>query len=156
MGAMPPSPAGKRRLLVRPVVAGLVAAAGLGVFGCGGSPGPDSSGGDRTASPPLPPPPPTASQSLGPDQPPVIWLGGTVVTVTADRLELQEGSGSIVTLLRLGQGATAFFRVSEDRWVRLPRQVDIETGERACVETLLDGSSLLALRVFLGAGCGPT
>lgn len=137
-------------------MAALVAAGGLGLSACGGSPGPDGSGGDRTRSPPLPPPPPTASQSLGPDQPPVIWLGGTVEAVTTDRLELREGSGSIVTLLRLGQGATTFFRVSGDRWVRLPRQVGLESVERACVEALLDGSSLLALRVFLGAGCGPT
>ncbi len=152
---MPPTPAERRRRLVHHAMAALLAAGGLGL-GCGGSPGPESPGGGGTSSPRLPPPPPTASQSLGPNQPPVIWLGGTVEAATTDRLELQEGSGSIVTLLRLGQGATAFFRVSGDRWVRLPRQVDIESGERACVETLLDGTSLLALRVFLGAGCGPT
>lgn len=134
----------------------IVAALGLCLSGCGGSPRPENPGGAETASPRLPLPPPTAGQSLGPDQPPVIWLAGTVLAVTTDRLELREGSGSIVTLLRLGQGATAFFRVSENRWVRLPPQEGIERGELACVEALLDGSSLLALRVFLGAGCGPT
>jgi hypothetical protein len=31
----------------------------------------------------------------------------------------------------------------------------LEAGARACVETLLDGETFLALRVFLSADCGP-
>jgi hypothetical protein len=102
-----------------------------------------------------PPAPPTPEQSLGADQPPVIWIGGTLTAVEDDRVELLEGSGSLVVLQRLGRGTTAFFEVAEGRWVRLDAAAAVAEGQRVCVETLMDGSSLLALRVFLGAGCGP-
>jgi hypothetical protein len=68
---------------------------------------------------------------------------------------LLEGSGSLVVLQRLGMGTTAFFEVAEGRWVKLDDAAAVEEGQRVCVETLMDGSSLLALRVFLEAGCGP-
>ena len=55
---------------------------------------------------------------------------------------------------RLGQDATAFFRATGDAWDRVEGSA-VGKGEQACVETLLDGANLLALRVFLGADCGP-
>ena len=96
-----------------------------------------------------------APASLGASQPPLIWVGGTLSTVATDRLQITEPFGSVVTLKRLGRGATAFFRVSGGEWQRLAESSSIGTGAPVCAETLLDGTNLLALRVFLGAGCGP-
>ena len=60
------------------------------------------------------------------------------------------------TLKRLGQGATVVFRASGGAWVRIDPDTGLDQGEQACMETLLSGHNLLALRVFLGADCGPT
>ena len=134
---------------------------GLLVAGCGGG-GEESPPAAQTTpaaarSGPsgIPPPPPTEEQDLGPDQPPVIWVGGSITRVDPDRIELREGSGSVVALQRLGEGATAFFRVSGGTWQRTGTESPPRSGELACIEVLLDGPSFLALRVFLGAGCGP-
>jgi hypothetical protein len=108
-----------------------------------------------TSSPTFLPPLPTGSAEAGPGQPPIIWVGGTIIEVAVDRLVLQEALGPTVTLKRLGRGATAFYRASSSRWERLSSPVRIGTGEEACVETALEGRNLLALRVFLGAACGP-
>ena len=103
----------------------------------------------------IPPVPAIPPESLGASQPPLIWVGGTLSTVATDRLQITEPFGSVVTLKRLGRGATAFFRVSGGEWQRLAESSSIGTGAPVCAETLLDGTNLLALRVFLGAGCGP-
>jgi hypothetical protein len=108
-----------------------------------------------TSSPTLLPPLPADSAEAGPGQPPIIWVGGILIEVAVDRLVLQEAMGPTVTLKRLGRGATAIYRASSARWERLASTVRIGTGEEACVETALDGRNLLALRVFLGAACGP-
>jgi hypothetical protein len=73
----------------------------------------------------------------------------------ADRLEVKETFGSVVTVRRLGGNATTFFRASGATWQRANPSTDARAGTKACVETLLDGRTLLALRVFLGADCGP-
>lgn len=86
----------------------------------------------------------------------MVWIGGTLTEVTATVIELREPLGSVVSLQRLGRQATAFFRVSGGAWERLPGGEAVVTGTEACVETLMDGATLLALRVFLGVGCGPT
>lgn len=104
---------------------------------------------------PFPPPPATPRQDLGPDQPPVIWLGGTLTEISEDQLVLRQPAGSLVTLRRLAGDATSFFRLSGSEWHRLAAEAQIPAGRAACVETLLDRETLLALRVFLGAGCGP-
>jgi hypothetical protein len=75
--------------------------------------------------------------------------------VTATAIELREPFGSVVSLQRLGREATGFFRVTSGAWERLPAGAAVAAGTQACVETLMDGPTLLALRVFLGAGCGP-
>ncbi len=139
---------------------GPVLALGLAVFlaGCpqssngAGGRSPVVSGGPAGSG--VPPPPPTPAQSLGASSLPVIWVGGAVVVVTDQEIQLQEGSGSMVHLGRLARDATAFYRVAGDRWEKLT-EPDATPGEQACVETLLDGSNFLAVRVFLGAGCGP-
>jgi hypothetical protein len=103
----------------------------------------------------LPPIPSSPGRSLGPRQPPTVWVGGEITELKASRLELKEASGSVLTLRRLGRNATSFFRVSQGTWERLPPGAEVQLGSSACVETLMDGQNLLALRVFLGADCGP-
>jgi hypothetical protein len=100
--------------------------------------------------------PPIPSESGGSGQAPVVWVGGTLTAVSDQRLVLKESIGSKVSLKRLGQDATAFFRVAGGSWERVDPTTAAETGDRACVETVLDGENLLALRVFLGVECGPT
>jgi hypothetical protein len=85
----------------------------------------------------------------------VVWIGGTLVEVAPDSITVREAFGSVVRLQRLGQGATTFFEVSGTDWAEVPDGASIEAGRAACVETLLNGPTLLALRVFLGASCGP-
>jgi hypothetical protein len=83
-------------------------------------------------------------------------VAGELTEVTADRLELKEAFGSEVTLRRLGGNATSFFHVRQGTWRRADPRTAAKAGTEACVETLMDGQTLLALRVFLGAECGPT
>jgi hypothetical protein len=104
----------------------------------------------------VPPAPPTPKQRLDPSAPPVVYIGGTLTDVAADRVEVREPSGRVLAMQRLAQGSTAFFRVSGNAWVQLATEAEVPTGQPACVETLMDGSNLLALRVFLGADCGPS
>ena len=73
-----------------------------------------------------------------------------------DRLELKEPFGSVVTLRLLGGNASAFFHVAGGAWQPADRKADATVGTTACVETLMNGRTLLALRVFLGADCGPS
>jgi hypothetical protein len=108
-----------------------------------------------TATSPPPPVPSGPQQSGGPSQPPVVWIGGTLTEVDRDRVVVQEAFGAVVTLQQLGRGATAFFEVAGDAWARVSSPTSVEPGGPVCVETLLDGETLLALRVFLGASCGP-
>lgn len=84
-----------------------------------------------------------------------MWVGGEITALNADRLELKEAFGSVVTLRRLGGKATSFFHVVGETWQLADPLADAKVGTKACVETLMDGQTLLALRVFLGADCGP-
>ena len=103
----------------------------------------------------LPPLPTTSAQPASPGEPPIIWVGGTLAEANADRLLVRDSLGSPIDLLRLAAGATVFFRVAGSVWQGLPERDTIPTGGPACVETLMDGTNLVALRVFLGATCGP-
>jgi hypothetical protein len=103
----------------------------------------------------FPPPPPTPKQNLGANQPPVIWIGGTLTAVRPDHLDVREPAGSLVHLGRLAGTATSFFRIAGRAWSRLDGAAGVRPGRPVCVETLVDGESFFALRVFLGAGCGP-
>src|SRR5262245_53019304 len=87
----------------------------------------------------VPLPPPTSPQSLGPSQPPVIWVGGVLTDLSGDRLQLREGSGSVVSLLRLAEGATAFFVVDGGQWRKLDPEEEVSLGQETCVETLING-----------------
>lgn len=102
--------------------------------------------------------PPVATSEPGPNDPPVIWIAGTIEAVDGSEIAVREGSGPRVRLVRLAESATTFHRLEGDTWRELaPDEVQlVEVGEQACVEALLDAETLLALRVFLGSGCGPT
>jgi hypothetical protein len=109
-----------------------------------------------STSPPPPVPSGSGSGSTGgAGQPPVVWIGGTLDEIGRDRLVITEAFGSVVTLQQLGQGATAFFQIVGGAWEQLSEPSSAEVGQPACVEVLLNGQTLLALRVFLGATCGP-
>ncbi len=112
--------------------------------------------GSSQGPPLVPPAPSAASASAGSSQLTVVWVGGTLSDVTPDVLKIHEASGSTVTLQRLAEGATAFFRVSGSRWLQLDRSAQVPAGQAACVEAGMAGSSFLALRVFLGVACGPS
>ena len=105
------------------------------------------------ASPRVPPAPPLATGGPAKNQPPLIWVGGLLSAVTPDHLEIREESGSPVELQRLAEGATQFYRAARGAWRAVGSPP--AAGERACVEGVMAGSSLLALRVFLGTDCGP-
>jgi hypothetical protein len=84
-----------------------------------------------------------------------VWVGGEITELRPDGLEVRESFGSVVTLRRLGGSATSFLHVVDGAWRSADPRADATVGTPACVETLMDGQTLLALRVFLGAECGP-
>ena len=85
----------------------------------------------------------------------MVWIGGQVTAITQRTVEMEEASGAVVLLQRLGAGATGFFRASRGEWGAVEPGAGAR-GEPACAEVLMDGITLLALRVFLGSTCGPT
>ena len=85
----------------------------------------------------------------------MVWLGGRIGSVDANRITLREDDGSVVSLQRLAKGATGFFRVSGDHWTRLSQSSPVSPDQAACIETLMDRTNLVAIRVFLDSGCGP-
>lgn len=93
-----------------------------------------------------------------PGGPPVVWVSGTLETVSETLLTIREGQGQSIDLHRLTAGASRFLRLKDGRWQELAEEEmgEVRPGERACAEALLDGPTFVALRVFLDAnGCGP-
>lgn len=103
-------------------------------------------------------PPRPADSEPQPGDPPLVWVEGTIEELDASHLEVREGEGEALTLERLAAGATAFLRAEGDAWRELgTAEVDaLGAGEPACIESLLDGRTLLALNVYLGTECGPS
>lgn len=101
--------------------------------------------------------PPVSQSEPGPGDPPLVWLDGTLETISDSELAVREGQGPRIVVERFAAGATAFLRRDGDEWRELSTEelVALEPGEPACVEALLDGETFLALRVFLAADCGP-
>jgi hypothetical protein len=103
------------------------------------------------------PTPTTGPATTVPGQPPVVWVSGQTATVTPHRVNVIEEPGSRLSIRRLAEGATKFFRQDSDRWVLMTSD-DIQlvdVGTPVCVESLLDRNHYLAIRVFVGAACGP-
>lgn len=92
-----------------------------------------------------------------PGSPPLVWVAGSLIEISASSLEVREGGGPTVRIRRFAEGATRFFQPVPGEWRRLDdAQVEgIEPGRAVCIEALLDGQRLLALRVFLDARCAP-
>ena len=126
------------------------AAATLLVAGCSPTTPTPAGGGEGV---PRPPPLPISTQSGG--GLPIVWVGGTLGDVSSERLEIHEDSGSLVTVERLGAGATAFFGLSAGGWTQLEGAAQVAVGGEVCIQSAMTGGKLLALRVFLGATCGP-
>jgi hypothetical protein len=101
--------------------------------------------------------PPVSGSESGPGDPPVVWLDGNLDRIDDSELLVQVGRGPQITVERFAAGATSFMRLDGDEWVELTtEEIDaIRPGAGACLETLLDGRTFLAIRVFLSAGCGP-
>src|SRR4051794_12319130 len=126
-----------RPALVAPAV---LAVAAVVLASCHSSLPPSS----RRTVPPVPgasasatvsiPPIPTSAPgpSLGPNQPPLVWIGGTLSGVTDQQLTVREDIGSIVLVRRLAQGATSFFRVNGDRWEPLGEGETVAADQTAC------------------------
>jgi hypothetical protein len=90
-------------------------------------------------------------------QPPVVWLSAQTEEVAGDHLVVVEPSGSRIRLERLSGDATTFLSVRDGEWHGMadPDVELIEVGTPLCIESLLDATTYLALRVFVGAVCGP-
>ena len=102
--------------------------------------------------------PPVPQVQPQPGGPPLVWVAGTLEEVAESQVTMREGDGASIQLQRLAPGASRFLRVENGRWRELSiEEIDqVRPGERACAEALLDGTTFVALRVFLGAsGCGP-
>jgi hypothetical protein len=127
---------------------GFLALVGLAVGACGGD---DEDRPEELPRPSIGPATPVAGQ------PPVIWVAGQVEEVSGDRVVVVEPEGPRVRLQRLAGGATRFFGLRDGAWRRLQRtDIElIEVGTPMCVEVFLDDPAYLALRVFVGAACGP-
>jgi hypothetical protein len=93
----------------------------------------------------------------GPDDPPLVWVGGSLEEVGESQLLLQDGDGPQVTIERFSGEATRFYRPEAGDWRELSTDeiASIGTGNEACIEALLDGETLLAIRVFLDRTCAP-
>jgi hypothetical protein len=101
--------------------------------------------------------PPVSESESGPGDPPVVWLDGSLERIDDSELLVRVGQGPQITVERFAAGATRFMRLTGGEWVELTLDEieTIEPGAGACLETLLDGRTFLAIRVFLSAGCGP-
>jgi hypothetical protein len=92
-----------------------------------------------------------------PGDPPVVWMEGVIQGVDGSGLALREGQGPTVDIRRFEEGATHFLQLSDGVWRELTAAEvgSIQAGQSVCVETLLDRRTFFALRVFVGARCGP-
>ena len=101
--------------------------------------------------------PPIERTEPGPDDPPLVWVGGSLEEVGESQLLLQDGDGPQVIIERFSGEATRFYRPEAGDWRELSADeiAAIGTGDEACIEALLDGETLLAIRVFLERTCAP-
>lgn len=100
---------------------------------------------------------PVPETEPGPGDPPVVWVDGTLDAASSEELVVQEGDGPRIDIERFAAGATSFFERRGTGWTELVESeaASLPVGDEVCVEALLDEGRFLALRVFLGADCGP-
>lgn len=100
---------------------------------------------------------PVPETEPGPGDPPVVWVDGTLERASPEGLVVREGDGPRVDVERFAAGATSVFRLRGSSWNELSEteSARLPTGGEVCVEALFDEGRFLALRVFLGADCGP-
>jgi hypothetical protein len=91
----------------------------------------------------------------GPGDPPLVWLEGELQEVGDTEMVLQDGDAEPIEVQRFAGTATRFYRLTGGKWRELTEPGSVEAGGDVCVEALLDGEAFLAVRVFLGSGCGP-
>lgn len=101
--------------------------------------------------------PPIERNEPQPGDPPVVWVSGTLDSVSDEALLVRDEEGPRVHVERFAAGATRFLRPRAGEWRELTaRKVSaLESGDLVCVEAILDSGAFLAVRVFLGAECGP-
>jgi hypothetical protein len=87
----------------------------------------------------------------------VVWVSGRLQALGPTRVTVVEAAGARVVLRRLAEEATRFFGRSGGSWASLgPEAVSgIGAGAPVCAEALRDRGIFLAVRVFVGATCGP-
>lgn len=102
--------------------------------------------------------PPIERTEPGPDDPPLVWIGGSLEDVSESQLILRDGDGPRVSIERFSADATRFFEPEEGDWRELGIEeiASIPPGEEACIEALVDRETFLAIRVFLERTCAPT
>jgi hypothetical protein len=93
----------------------------------------------------------------GPEDPPVVWLDGTLEEASEATLVVRKGEGRPIPIERFAEGATVFLRPVNEGWTELSpaETAAVRAGPEVCVESLLDRGTFFALRVFLGSTCGP-
>jgi hypothetical protein len=86
-----------------------------------------------------------------------VWVSGRIVSVKPARLTMVEASGARLVMRRLAEGATEFLRKAGASWSRLAESdaAGIRSGTSACAQALRDRGVYLAVKVFVGAACGP-
>ena len=90
-----------------------------------------------------------------PGDPPLVWLEGELQALRDTELVLQDGEAEPIEVQRFAGTATRFCAIARGTWQELTATTGVEPGDDVCVEALLDGEAFLAVRVFLGRGCGP-
>jgi hypothetical protein len=93
----------------------------------------------------------------GPNDPPLVWISGSLEEVGETQLILGDGEGPPITVERFSGGATRFYAPEGEEWRELEEGAveGAATGEDACIEALADGEAFLAIRVFLERTCAP-
>ena len=88
---------------------------------------------------------------------PVVWISGRLQAIGPATVTVVEPAGARVTMRRLAEGATRFLGRGSGTWAPLgPGAVAaLDAGTGVCAEALRDRGVFLAIRVFVGATCGP-
>ena len=92
-----------------------------------------------------------------PGRAPVVWITGRLRAIGQETVTVVEAAGARVVMRRLAEGATRFLGRSGSSWAPLGQDSvsALPGGTPVCAQTLRDRGIYLAIRVFVGAECGP-